>query len=115
MQWTSAALQEMARLAIAPLPMLPTLVLLGGVETVVSSATIRRQVARMARGELAEFPGRAARDLHGAAGDRRRGLGDGSTASSTASPASGGRLRGGRSAADGKREGGWCKGLELRR
>ena len=56
MQWTSAALQEMARLAIAPLPVLPTLVLLGGVETVVSSATIRRQVAQMARGELAEFP-----------------------------------------------------------
>jgi lysophospholipase len=56
MQWTSAALQEMARLAIAPLPVLPTLVLLGGVETVVSSAMIRRQVARMAQGELAEFP-----------------------------------------------------------
>jgi lysophospholipase len=56
MQWTSAALQEMARLAIAPLPVLPTLVLLGGVETVVSSATIRRQVAQMAHGQLAEFP-----------------------------------------------------------
>jgi lysophospholipase len=56
MQWTSAALQEMARLAIAPLPVLPTLVLLGGVETVVSSAMIRRQVARMSRGELADFP-----------------------------------------------------------
>jgi lysophospholipase len=56
MQWTSAALQEMARLAVAPLPVLPALVLLGGVETVVSSAMIRRQVARMPRGELAEFP-----------------------------------------------------------
>ena len=57
MQWTSAALQEMARLAVAPLPTLPTLVLLGGVETVVSSVVIRRQVARMAAGELAEFDG----------------------------------------------------------
>jgi lysophospholipase len=56
MQWTSAALQEMARLAVAPLPTLPVLVLLGGIETVVSSATIRRQVARMPAAELAEFP-----------------------------------------------------------
>lgn len=55
-QWTSAALQEMTRLAIAPLPTLPILVLLGGVETVVSSAMIRRQVARMPACELAEFP-----------------------------------------------------------
>ena len=57
MQWTSAALQEMARLAIAPLPALPMLVLLGSVETVVSGATIRRQVARMPAAELADFPG----------------------------------------------------------
>ena len=57
MQWTSAALQEMARLYIAPLPKLPALVLLGSVETVVSSAVIRSQVARMAAGELAEFEG----------------------------------------------------------
>lgn len=57
MQWTSAALQEMARLAIAPLPSLPTLVFLGGEETVVASATIRRTVARMAAGALVELPG----------------------------------------------------------
>jgi lysophospholipase len=56
MQWTSAALREMARLAAGPLPSLPALVLLGGVETVVSSAMIRRQVARMPRGEIAVFP-----------------------------------------------------------
>jgi lysophospholipase len=55
-QWTSAALQEMARLAIAPLPTLPVLVLLGGDETVVSSAMIRRQVARMPAAELVELP-----------------------------------------------------------
>ncbi|HVH03880.1 MAG TPA: alpha/beta hydrolase [Amaricoccus sp.] len=57
MQWTSAALQEMTRLAIAPLPTLPVLVLLGGVETVVSGAMIRRQLAGMPAGELAELPG----------------------------------------------------------
>ena len=57
MQWTSAALQEMARLAIAPLPTVPMLVLLGDVETVVSGVTIRRQAARMPAAELAEVAG----------------------------------------------------------
>jgi lysophospholipase len=57
MQWTKAALEEMARLYIAPLPNLPTLVLLGTDENVVSSGVIRSQVAQMARGELVELAG----------------------------------------------------------
>lgn len=57
MQWTSAALQEMARLSVAPLPTVPMLVLLGSVETVVSGATIRRQVARMPAAQLVELAG----------------------------------------------------------
>ena len=57
MQWTSAALEEMARLYVAPLPTLPMLVLLGTEETVVSAAVIRGQVARMAAGELVDLPG----------------------------------------------------------
>ena len=57
MQWTYAALEEMARLYVAPLPRLPVLVLLAGDETVVSTSVIRSQVARMPQGELAEFHG----------------------------------------------------------
>jgi lysophospholipase len=57
MQWTYAALEEMARLYVAPLPKLPALVLLGSEETVVSTGVIRSQVARMAEGELVELPG----------------------------------------------------------
>jgi lysophospholipase len=57
MQWTKAALEEMARLYIAPLPNLPVLVLLGSDESVVSPGVIRSQVAQMAQGELAELPG----------------------------------------------------------
>jgi lysophospholipase len=57
MQWTYAALEEMARLYVAPLPRLPLLALLGSDEEVVSASVIRRQVARMAEGELAEFQG----------------------------------------------------------
>jgi lysophospholipase len=56
MQWTYAALEEMARLYVAPLPRLPVLALLGGDEEVVSPSVIRKQVSRMAEGELAEFP-----------------------------------------------------------
>jgi lysophospholipase len=57
MQWTYAALEEMARLHLAPLPRVPTLVMLGDAETVVSSLAIRSQVAQMAEAELLELPG----------------------------------------------------------
>ena len=57
MQWTYAALEEMARLYVAPLPRLPMLVMLGSDETVVSSSIIRSQVAKMAEGALLELPG----------------------------------------------------------
>lgn len=57
MQWTYAALEEMARLYIAPLPRIPILVMLGGEESVVSGAVIRNQVARMAAGEVLDLPG----------------------------------------------------------
>ena len=57
MQWTYAALEEMARLYIAPLPNLPILVLLGSAEEVVSTSVIRNQVAKMAAGELVELDG----------------------------------------------------------
>ena len=52
MQWTRAALEEMARLYVAPLPRIPVLALLGTDETVVSATVIRAQIARMERGEL---------------------------------------------------------------
>jgi lysophospholipase len=52
MQWTRAALEEMARLYVAPLPRIPVLALLGTEETVVSPNVIRAQIARMERGEL---------------------------------------------------------------
>jgi lysophospholipase len=57
MQWTYAALEEMARLYVAPLPKLPMLVMLGSEETVVSASVIRSQVAQMAEGELVELEG----------------------------------------------------------
>lgn len=57
MQWTYAALEEMARLYVAPLPKVPMLVLLGTEETVVSSSVIRSQVAQMAQGEVVELAG----------------------------------------------------------
>lgn len=56
-QWTRAALEEMARLYVAPLPGLPTLVFLGTDETVVSSSIIRTQVREMRAGRLVELPG----------------------------------------------------------
>lgn len=52
MQWTYAALEEMARLFVAPLPKLPVLVFLGTEELVVSTSVIRSQVAKMASAEL---------------------------------------------------------------
>ena len=62
MQWTYAALEEMARLYVAPLPRLPMLVLLGSEETVVSASIIRSQVAKMARGRArSSSPARATR------------------------------------------------------
>ncbi|HRO10136.1 alpha/beta fold hydrolase [Amaricoccus sp.] len=57
MQWTYAALEEMARLYVAPLPRVPMLVMLGSEETVVSASIIRSQVAKMAEGALLELPG----------------------------------------------------------
>lgn len=57
MQWTYAALEEMARLYVAPLPRVPMLVMLGSDETVVSSSIIRNQVAKMVEGSLLELPG----------------------------------------------------------
>ena len=57
MQWTRAALEEMARLYIAPLPNLPVLALLGSEESVVSSSVVRTQIAQMAQGSLLDLPG----------------------------------------------------------
>ena len=57
MQWTYAALEEMARLYVAPLPKIPMLVLMGTEETVVSPSVIRSQVAKMAEGELVMLEG----------------------------------------------------------
>jgi len=57
MQWTYAALEEMARLFVAPLPKVPVLAFLGSAEAVVSSSVIRSQVAKMAQGELVDLPG----------------------------------------------------------
>lgn len=52
MQWTYAAIEEMARLYVAPLPKLPITVFLGTGETVVSSSAIRAQVSKMPEGVL---------------------------------------------------------------
>ncbi len=57
MQWTRAALEEMARLYVAPLPKLPVLTFLGTDESVVSSSVIRTQMSKMESGELVELPG----------------------------------------------------------
>lgn len=56
MQWTRAALEEMARLYIAPVPNLPVLTMLGTAETVVSATVVRRQTEEMPRGELLLLP-----------------------------------------------------------
>ncbi len=57
MQWTRAALEEMARLYIAPLPNVPVLALLGSEESVVSASVIRTQVGQMAQGSILDLPG----------------------------------------------------------
>lgn len=56
-QWTRAALEEMARLFVAPLPNLPVLTFLGSEESVVSSSIIRTQVGQMKQGQLVTLPG----------------------------------------------------------
>lgn len=56
-QWTYAALEEMARLYVAPLPRLPVLVFLGSAETVVSTSVIESQMKKMEQGELVPCPG----------------------------------------------------------
>lgn len=56
-QWTRAALEEMARLYVAPLPSLPALAFLGGAERVVSASVIRTQLRAMRAGRLVELPG----------------------------------------------------------
>jgi lysophospholipase len=56
-QWTRAALEEMARLFIAPLPSLPVLVFLGTAESVVSPSIIRTQVRQMKQGTLVTLEG----------------------------------------------------------
>jgi lysophospholipase len=53
--WTYAALEEMARLYLGPLPREPVLVMLGSEETVVSTSVIRSQVAKLPAGELLEL------------------------------------------------------------
>ncbi len=57
MQWTRAALEEMARLYVAPVPRLPVLALVGSEETVVSTSVIRRQVAAMENGAFVSLTG----------------------------------------------------------
>lgn len=56
-QWTRAALEEMARLFVAPLPSLPILVFLGTDESVVSPSIIRTQVRQMRQGTLVTLDG----------------------------------------------------------
>lgn len=56
-QWTRAALEEMARLFVAPLPSLPVLVFLGSEESVVSASIIRTQVRQMTQGTLVTLDG----------------------------------------------------------
>ncbi len=55
--WTRAALEEMARLFVAPLPSIPILTFLGTAETVVSASMIRMQIAKMKQGTLVMVPG----------------------------------------------------------
>ncbi len=56
-QWSRAAFAEMARLYRAPLPGVPALVFVGSDETVVSTAVIRSQTAKMSHGRLVELAG----------------------------------------------------------
>lgn len=56
-QWTRAALEEMARLYVAPLPNLPVLTFLGSEERVVSASVVRTQMRAMRAGRLVEIEG----------------------------------------------------------
>lgn len=56
-RWTNAALIEMARLYVAPLPKVPVLAFLGSAEEVVSVSVIRAQIRQMQAGELVLCPG----------------------------------------------------------
>lgn len=56
-QWTYAAIVEMARLYAAPLPRIPVLTFLGTGEEVVSGEAIRLQVRKMPAGELVTLEG----------------------------------------------------------
>lgn len=56
-QWTYAALQETARLYLMHPPPLPTLVLVGSAETVVSARAIERMVGRMTGARVATLAG----------------------------------------------------------
>lgn len=56
-QWTRAALEEMARLYVAPLPNLPVLTFLGSEERVVSASVVRTQMRAMRAGRLVEIDG----------------------------------------------------------
>jgi lysophospholipase len=55
--WTGGALRAARTVARGPMPLVPTLVLLGSDEVVVSCADVRRVTRRMPRGELTELPG----------------------------------------------------------
>ena len=57
LQWTAAAFGEMTRLALAPPPEGPAMVLLGTEETVVWPAAIQRQVERMPGADLVAISG----------------------------------------------------------
>ena len=57
MHWTRAAIEEMSRLSLAPLPRLPVLTFLGSDERIVSPKVVRAQMARMPQGRLVELPG----------------------------------------------------------
>jgi lysophospholipase len=56
-QWTYAALEEMARLYVAPLPKVPVLAFLGSDEAVVSPSVVRSQMGHMEHGRLVMCPG----------------------------------------------------------
>jgi lysophospholipase len=51
-QWTYAALEEMARLYVAPLPGIPVLTFMGSEEVIVSRSVIENQIQKMRQGDL---------------------------------------------------------------
>jgi lysophospholipase len=56
-QWTYAALEEMARLYRSPEPLVPVMSFLGSEEVVVSPTVIRTQMAKMPQGKLVGIEG----------------------------------------------------------